>query len=124
MRILANENFPGPVIRELRRMGHDVVSVKETMRGATDPEVLAQAQAQERLVVTFDKDFGELAYRFDLPAASGVILFRLSGPSPEIGNARALAALEIGIEWAGSFSVVTNDRIRVRPLPGSVRRTL
>jgi predicted nuclease of predicted toxin-antitoxin system len=98
-------------------MGHDVVSVKETMRGATDPEVLAQAQAQERLVVTFDKDFGELAYRFGLPAASGVILFRLSGPSPEIDNARALAALASGIEWAGSFSVVTNDRIRVRPLP-------
>jgi predicted nuclease of predicted toxin-antitoxin system len=117
VRILANENFPAPLIHELRRRGHDVKSVKESMRGAEDPEVLARAQAEDRLVVTFDKDFGELAYRCGLPASSGVILFRLSGPSPGIDNARALAALESGIDWIGSFAVVTDDRIRVRPLP-------
>jgi predicted nuclease of predicted toxin-antitoxin system len=117
VRILANENFPAPVIRELRRRGHDVLSVKETMCGAGDREVLAKAQRDDRLVVTFDKDFGELAYRFELPAASGVVLFRLSGSSPEIDNARALAALESGIEWSGNFTVVSDDRIRVRPLP-------
>ena len=80
-------------------------------------KVLAKAQEEGRLVVTFDKDFGELAYRFGLPASSGVILFRLSGSDPEIDNARALTALESGIDWAGSFTVITNDRIRVRPLP-------
>jgi predicted nuclease of predicted toxin-antitoxin system len=119
VRILANENFPAPLIRELRRRGHDVASVKELMCGAEDHEVLARAQEESRLVVTFDKDFGELAYRFKLPASSGVILFRLSGPNPEIDNARALAALESGIDWVGSFAVVTDDRIRVRPLPGA-----
>ena len=55
-----------------------MISVKESMRGATDREVLERAQQENRLVVTFDKDFGELAYRFKLPATSGVILFRLS----------------------------------------------
>ena len=118
LRILANENFPGPLIRELRQRGHDVASVKESMRGAGDRDVLARAQEESRLVVTFDKDFGELAYRFALPASSGVILFRLSGSGPEIDNARALAALESGIEWSGFFAVVSDDRIRVRPLPG------
>ncbi len=117
MRILANENFPGPVIRDLRQRGHDVMSVKESMRSAGDTEVLARAQAEGRLVVTFDKDFGELAYRFGLPASSGVILFRLTGPSPEVDNARILSALESGIDWVGCFSVVSDDRIRVRPLP-------
>ena len=117
MRILANENFPGPLIREMRRLGHDVMSVKESMRGASDVEVLERSRQEERLVVTFDKDFGELAFRFRLPAESGVILFRLSGPDPESDNARALAALASRIEWAGNFSVVTDDRIRVRPLP-------
>jgi len=117
LRILANENFPAPLIRELRRLGHDVASVKEFMRGAEDRSVLAHAQEESRLVVTFDKDFGELAYRFNLPSSSGVILFRLSGSSPEVDNARALAALESGIDWIGSFAVVTDDRIRVRPLP-------
>jgi predicted nuclease of predicted toxin-antitoxin system len=119
VRILANENFPVPLIRELRQRGHDVASVKELMRGAEDRAVLARAQEESRLVVTFDKDFGELAYRFGLAASSGVILFRLSGSSPDIDNARALAALESGIEWTGCFAVVTNDRIRVRPLPNA-----
>jgi hypothetical protein len=36
LRLLANENFPGPVIARLRELGHDVVAVKETMRGADD----------------------------------------------------------------------------------------
>jgi predicted nuclease of predicted toxin-antitoxin system len=117
VRILADENFPSPIIRALRDKGHDVASVKEMMRGASDREVLARAQAEERLVVTFDKDFGELAFRSRLPATSGVILFRLSGPSPEVDNARALAALESGLDWSGSFAVVTDDRIRLRPLP-------
>ncbi|HSN85704.1 MAG TPA: DUF5615 family PIN-like protein [Thermoanaerobaculia bacterium] len=119
MRILADENFPVFLIQELRQRGHDVASVKETLRGASDREILKRAQEEDRLVVTFDKDFGELAYRFSLPASSGVILFRLSGNDPEIDNARALAALETGIEWSGSFSVVTDDRIRVRPLPST-----
>lgn len=119
MRILANENFPRPIILELRSRGHDVSSVKEIMRGANDREVLTAAQRDNRLVVTFDKDFGELAYRFGLLAASGVILFRLSGTSPEIDNARVLAALESGIDWSGNFAVVSDDRIRVRPLPGT-----
>jgi predicted nuclease of predicted toxin-antitoxin system len=117
MRILANENFPGPIIRELRRLGHDVTSVKESMRGATGREVLERSRQEERLVVTFDKDFGELAFRFRLPAGSGIILFRLSGSSPESDNSRAHAAFASGIDWTGHFSVVTNDRIRVRPLP-------
>lgn len=117
MRILADENFPGPVLRALRAQGHDVLSAKESLRGAGDEEILARAQAEGRVVVTFDKDFGELAYRFGLSAASGIVLFRLSGSSPEIDNARTLAALATGIEWTGSFSVVSDERIRVRPLP-------
>jgi len=117
VRILADENFPNPLIQELRRRGHDVASVEESMRGAGDREVLARAQEEARLVVTFDKDFGELAYRVGLLASSGVILFRLSGSSPEIDNARALAALDSGIEWRENFAVVMDDRIRVRPLP-------
>jgi predicted nuclease of predicted toxin-antitoxin system len=119
VRMLANEKFPGPLIWELRRRGHDVASVKESMCGAEDRAVLARAQEESRLVVTFDKDFGELAYRFSLPASSGIILFRLSGPSPDIDNARALAAFESGIDWVGSFAVVSETRIRVRPLPGT-----
>jgi predicted nuclease of predicted toxin-antitoxin system len=116
MRLVANENVPGPVVAALRARGHDVLSVKESLRGAADHVVLARAQGEHRLVLTFDRDFGELAFRANLPAGSGVVLFRLSGPSPDADNARMLAALESRDDWPGHFSVVTDDRIRMRPL--------
>ena len=69
-------------------------------------------------MLTQDKDFGELAFRFGLPAECGVILLRLSGPNPDADNQRALLAVESRTDWAGHFSVVTDVRIRMRPLPG------
>jgi predicted nuclease of predicted toxin-antitoxin system len=117
MRILANENVSATVIRELRRRGHDVISVKESMRSAPDRAVLRRATEEDRLVVTHDKDFGVLAFQWGLPATSGVILFRLSGDNPDADNERILSVLEQHADWAGHFCVVTDDRIRVRPLP-------
>ena len=117
MRIIANENVSATVIGQLRNKGHDVLSVKESMRGQADEVVLARAQAERRLVMTHDKDFGELAFRFGLPASSGVIFLRLSGSNPDIDSRRAIDALQSRSDWAGHFSVVTEDRIRMRPMP-------
>lgn len=117
MRLLVNENVTGTVIQELRQRGHDVLSVKESMRSETDAVILARAQAEQRIVVSHDKDFGELAFRSQLSATCGVILFRLSGSDRDADNARILEALESQSDWAGHFSVVTDDRIRMRPLP-------
>ncbi len=117
MRLLVNENVTGTVIQELRNRGHDVLSVKEAMRSEEDEAILARAQAEERIVVTHDKDFGELAFRSHLPASCGVILLRLTGSDPDADNRRILEAVESRTDWAGHFSVVTDDRIRMRPLP-------
>jgi hypothetical protein len=87
------------------------------MRGSTDPAVLARAQAELRIVLTQDKDFGELAYRVGLPAACGVVLFRLSGDDPDADGRRMVAAIESRTDWSGAFAVVTARRIRIRPLP-------
>jgi predicted nuclease of predicted toxin-antitoxin system len=116
MRLLANENVTSTVIHQLRQRGHDVLSVKESMRSEQDDVVLARAQAEQRTVITHDKDFGELAFRSQLAASSGVILFRLAGSNPDTDNKRILDALESRTDWAGHFSVVTDDRIRMRPL--------
>jgi len=118
MRIIANENITGSVISRLRAKGHDVTSVKETSRGANDSDVLSQAQAEQRLVITHDKDFGELAFRFGLPAECGVVLFRLSGDDPVVDNQRIIEVLESSLDWAGHFCVVDDEKIRVRSLPG------
>jgi len=117
MKFMMNENISGTVIRTLRQRGHDVRSVKEPMRAAPDEEVLRCAQAEQRVLVTHDKGFGELAFRFGLPASCGVILFRLSGADPGADNRRVLEALETREDWAGHFAVVTDDRTRMRPMP-------
>ena len=117
MRVIANENVAGTAIRGLRRNGHDVLSVKESMQGAQDESILQRAEAEQRLVVTHDKDFGELAYRYRLPATCGIILFRLSGLDASTDIQRMLDVIESRSDWTGGFSVVTDDRIRMRSLP-------
>lgn len=118
MRILANENFPGDAVEALRARGHDVAWVRTDAPGSSDPQVLALAQAEGRILATFDKDFGELAFRSGLPAASGVVLFRISTPSSQHVARLAVAALESRTDWAGHFAVVEDDRIRLTSLPG------
>ena len=51
MRLLANENMPGSVVTRLRQNGHDVLAVKESLRGAKDIDILARAQAESRVLI-------------------------------------------------------------------------
>ena len=116
MRVIANENIAGAVVRELRRLGHDVLSGKESMRGADDLSILRRAEDEGRLIITHDKDFGELAFRRCRPASCGIILFRLSGVTPAADHRRLLDVIDSRTDWMGHFSVVTDYRIRIRSL--------
>ena len=90
MRILANENFPEDAVVALRKAGHDVAWIRTEAPGSSDREVLRRAQTEGRVLITFDKDFGELAFRAELPASSGIVLFRISAPSSShIARARS-----------------------------------
>jgi predicted nuclease of predicted toxin-antitoxin system len=117
MHLLANENFPGDAVSALRLQGNDVAWVREDSPGITDVQVLERAQLEGRILITFDKDFGELAFRYGLPASCGIILFRISTPSPEHVSDLALTALQEREDWAGHFSVIEDTRIRMTPLP-------
>ena len=68
-RLLADENVPGPAIAALRQAGHDVAWMHEDAPRTPDLEVLKRAQGEKRVVVTFDKDFGELAFRLGAAVA-------------------------------------------------------
>jgi predicted nuclease of predicted toxin-antitoxin system len=117
MRLLANENFPGPAVSALRAAGHDVVWIHEDAPGIKDPEVMARARAEDRVLLTFDKDFGELVFHLGEKASNGIVLFRIMGPSPEDLTRIVMAALQSRTDWANQFSVVEAGRIRIRPLP-------
>jgi hypothetical protein len=117
VRFLANENFPGDGIAALRHDGHDVAWVRSDTPGAADVEVLAQAVRENRILLTFDKDFGELAWRERVPATAGIVLFRMPMPPPAHAGTALAAMIAARIDWAGHFSVVEAGRVRMRRLP-------
>jgi predicted nuclease of predicted toxin-antitoxin system len=121
VKILANENFPQAAVLALRGAGHDVLWARKEMPGAPDEDVMARAAAEQRLLVTFDADFGELVYRRGLPPSCGVVLFRLAIPAPELAANRTLAVLQSRTDWEGQFAVVEETRVRLRPLPAGPR---
>jgi predicted nuclease of predicted toxin-antitoxin system len=116
MHLLANENFPLDAMEALRANGHDVVWIREDSRGTSDDKILLRTQEENRIVVTFDKDFGELAFRSKLPAQSGVILFRITPKSSQYIAQVAVQALASQDNWAGYFSVIEDNRIRMTSL--------
>ncbi|MEE4275682.1 MAG: DUF5615 family PIN-like protein [Thermoleophilia bacterium] len=115
MRLLADEGVEAGVVARLRAEGHDLLYIAELAPGITDDAVLDLAAAEERLLLTADKDFGELVFRLGR-AAHGVLLLRLSGLS-QAGKAEtvALALRDHGEEMLNAFAVVTPGLVRVRP---------
>jgi predicted nuclease of predicted toxin-antitoxin system len=116
MRFIADENFPGVAVRALQENGYDIIWIRTTSPGISDPEVLKFAQAEDRILLTFDKDFGELAFVTELPATSGIILFRIQSPSSIMLTERIIAAIELRNDWAGHFSTIDDNKIRMRKL--------
>ena len=80
MKIVADESLDGRIIDGLRLADHDVLAFAEASPGAADEEVLASADSEGVLLLTVDKDFGELVYRRQL-AHCGVMLLRQAGLS-------------------------------------------
>ena len=119
MRFLADQNFPRRAILALRAIGHDVVWIEEDAPGASDDMILARAEAEGRILLTFDKDFGELAYHAGLPATCGIVLFRLPLRRTRQGSAWLAALINARDDWSGRFSVIEPGRIRTRDLPGT-----
>jgi predicted nuclease of predicted toxin-antitoxin system len=116
MRFLANENFPGTAIQVLEKLGHDVTWVRITAPATSDDDVLAWAIREERILLTFDKDFGELARASALPKTCGVVLFRTPMAKPGAVGQRIAELIAARDDWAGHLAVVEPGRVRMRPL--------
>jgi|SRR5271165_1247983 len=119
MRILADENFPRPLVEDLRNAGHDTLWARTDCPGLSDRALLERAEAEGRIVLTLDKDFWQIALRRPIPLKrSGVILFRVFPAVPE--TLAQLVASTIGAEqsYIGHVSLVTKDGIEMIPAAG------
>jgi predicted nuclease of predicted toxin-antitoxin system len=112
--LVADENVDAPIVAALRTAGHRVVYVQELDPGIDDDRVLDIANRAGALLLTSDKDFGELVYRQGLVHA-GVILYRLAGLSGERKAAAILSVLSTHAEaLRGAFTLVAPAQIRIR----------
>lgn len=115
--LLADENIPLPSIRRLRAEGYDVLAIAKVSPGAEDLEVLGTARDTGRVLVTFDRDFGELIYRDLAPVPPGVLFLRDAYYDPgEAAELLIRVLTDAEIEVVGYFSVVTKDGVRQRRL--------
>ncbi|MFT3883185.1 MAG: DUF5615 family PIN-like protein [Gemmatales bacterium] len=117
MRLLADENLPASIVQWLRETGHDIASASEVSSGEVDEHWLDLANAEERLILTSDKDFGELVYREGL-SSFGVILLRMDEMPVRDWIVRLREAWSIvEANPQGKFIVISPKRERVRKLP-------
>ena len=112
---VADENIPALIIAALRALGFEVISISETRPRLPDDAVLAEAFSRGAVLLTADKDFGELVFQHH-QNVSGVILLRLHGLTPEAR--RDLVVEQVGIHGErlqGAFTVISPGQVRIRP---------
>ncbi len=116
MKVIADENIDADIIAWLRDREVDVFSVREMMQGAIDSDVLKRSNLEGRILLTKDMDFGELIFHGHLQA-DGVILLRMKSAGAMVRLAAVqLHWPEVEKRAPGHFLVVSQDRIRVRPI--------
>lgn len=117
MKLLADESVDLPIIVRLRADDHEGASIAEESPGIMDDEVLNRAYGERVLLLTGDKDFGELVYRHQFPHA-GILLIRLAGQSEsEKCDLVSIAVQNHGPKLPEAFSVLTADALRIRNSP-------
>ncbi|NIS08395.1 MAG: hypothetical protein GWO07_06465, partial [Candidatus Dadabacteria bacterium] len=114
MKLLADESVDHPIVENLRQHGHEVISVAEMEPGITDAEVLNHANKHKALLLTGDRDFGELVFRHN-EIHHGIILIRLAGMAPNIKAGVVSDVIEDrSNELINSFSVISPSIVRIR----------
>lgn len=114
---VADEHIPFGSISLLRESGYRVVSIREDYQSADDEIILELAENEKMVVVTNDRDFGELVYREKVKFSAGLIYCRLGKiTATEIGELILYNVREYGAEFEGKFTVLSRGRFRQRDL--------
>lgn len=114
MNFLADEGVDRQIVDRLRDEGHTVLYIAEMDPGISDDSVLDTANSQSAMLITADKDFGEIVFR-QRRSSGGIILIRLQGLSPEAKAAAVSEAINGHLtELSGNFSVLSPGAFRIR----------
>ena len=116
-RFILDENMSPDIAALLNNQGHDAIAVSRIAPRTPDPDVLAWAVRENRILATFDTDFGKLIYQQGFATPPAVVLFRLSD-MPTSAIIRLVARnLSSERNWSGYFWVITEEATRTRLLP-------
>jgi len=115
MQFVVDESTGVAVVEYLRGAGHDVVAVSETMPQGDDCDIMAEAATAARILITNDKDFGELAFRSG-QTYHGVLFLRLHDES-SANRVRVVRAVMENYQnrLSGNFVVASEGGMRIRP---------
>ena len=117
MKIVADESVDKQIVDKLRTQGHDVLYVAELAPGIDDEAVLLRGRESNALLLTADKDFGDLVFRQRL-LHSGVLLIRLAGLTPDEKASTVAAVFELhGEAMRERFAVLSKRSLRLRDMP-------
>ncbi len=115
MNLLADESVDKQIVERLRQDGHEVLYIAEMEPGITDAVVLERANERTALLVTVDKDFGELIFQQGQLTSGGVVLIRLAGLSANRKAEIVSSAFnQHAAAFLHAFSVISPGRVRIR----------
>ena len=120
MRLPADENIPGKIIRISAKQGHDVVWARTDCAEWKDTALLELAESDARILLTLDKDFWQIAIQ--RPAAmkrAGVVLFRTHPATLWNLDPLVRAFAVARLQWAGHVSIVTAGDIQMLSVKNS-----
>ncbi len=120
-KLLADENIPARAIDALRDAGCDVLSIREHAPECADDEVLRIAVAHGRILLTFDRDYGELIFGQSHAAPPSVFYFRTFPVGPREVSDAVLSLLADAESINDSMVIVSRQGIRRRRFPRNRR---
>lgn len=120
-KLLANENIPLGSVQALRENGYDVISISERSPGISDENVLQLASTENRVIVTFDRDYGELIFRRKLPVPTGILYLRFRPVNTDEVAKYISRLIKNRVALEGMFSTADRSRIRQIVLQHPIR---
>ncbi|MEO8111676.1 MAG: DUF5615 family PIN-like protein [Ginsengibacter sp.] len=110
--VVADESVDFRIVISLRKIGFSVYSIAEEVLSITDQSVLSIAVDKKALLITEDKDFGELVFRLQLPHR-GILLIRIENASEKIVSVIKTIRQNYN-ELIDKFSVISNNKLRIK----------